>query len=413
MNRRDFLRVSGAAAVAGSQAQIPFAQAAADPPAPREFAFASPPVLANPSPTGVTIVCAVNAPGTGWVEYGPTETLGQKAEGSVAGLLPHSERVFSIPITGLEPGKKYFYRVHGCGVDFKSAYSIKRGPELTSALGTFRTLDPTAPAAHFTVWNDTHQTTTTLKSLIASLRAEPTDFLMWNGDITNDISDETRIVNEYLNPAGLPYADATPMFLGRGNHDVRGKSARSLPSYIPGPAGDYFYSFRQGPAAFLVMDTGEDKPDDSPAYAGLNRFAEYRSMQQAWLEKEIERPDFKSAPFRIAFLHIPLVWEADVPADWYRTYGKTVKGWVCDDGRDKWHDLLVKAKVDVIISGHTHKHAWFPPKDGRPYAQLIGGGPKPEDATVITGTADGNRLELLMRKLGGDLLLKEQIPRRA
>ena len=45
----------------------------------------SPPVLQNPSPHGVTVTWTVNAPATGWVEYGPTPTLGQRADAAALG----------------------------------------------------------------------------------------------------------------------------------------------------------------------------------------------------------------------------------------------------------------------------------------------------------------------------------------
>jgi 3',5'-cyclic AMP phosphodiesterase CpdA len=98
-----------------------------------------------------------------------------------------------------------------------------------------------------------------------------------------------------------------------------------------------------------------------------------------------------------------------VPEKWLKTYGTDVKGWVCDDGRAKWHDLLVRGKVDVVISGHTHTHAWFGPKEGRPYGQLVGGGPKPADARVIEGRADAKGLEIVMRRLDGEVVVRERI----
>jgi hypothetical protein len=160
------------------------------------------------------------------------------------------------------------------------------------------------------------------------------------------------------------------------------------------------------------MDTGEDKPDATPVYAGLNAFDAYRSEQAAWLERAIAEPAWQSAAYRVAFLHIPLVWEAAVPERWTTLYGAGVNGWVCDDGRAKWHDLLVRGRVDVVISGHTHTHAWFAPREGRPYGQLVGGGPAPAIATTIEGRADGRRLELVVRRLGGEVVVREEIAAR-
>ena len=49
------------------------------------------------------------------------------------------------------------------------------------------------------------------------------------------------------------------------------------------------------------MDTGEDKPDDAPAYAGLNDFDAYRTQQQAWLAKAIEDLQFKAPDIALPY----------------------------------------------------------------------------------------------------------------
>jgi predicted phosphodiesterase len=375
----------------------------------KPFGFASPPVLLNPAADGVTVTFAVRGAGTGWVEYGETEALGARADGGEGGLLPYSENVVGVRLKGLKAGTRYFYRVHACPVDFKGAYNIKRGAEIRGEVGSFRTLDPAAAEATFTVWNDTHENTETLRALAGQLRERPSDFLMWNGDVTNDVTDEAKILSQYLNPAGQAFAERVPAFFGRGNHDVRGRYARRLPEYVAGPGGGYYYWFRQGPVAAVVMDTGEDKPDATPAYAGLGAFDAYRSEQSPWLARVIEDPAWRSAAYRVAFLHIPLVWEGEVPERWTKLYGPGIRGWVCDDGHAKWHDLMVRGKVDVVISGHTHTHAWFGPKEGRPYGQLVGGGPKPADARVIEGRADAKGLEIVMRRLDGEVVVRERI----
>jgi predicted phosphodiesterase len=417
VDRRGFLKASGtlAAAVASGAMTVNVTGAPRAPATTRPstspaapFALASAPVLLNPTTDGVTVVCLVNAPATGWVEYGPSEALGTHADGADAGLLPYAERMLSVRLTGLKPGQTYYYRLHAVAVDFRSAYDASRGAEIQSDVRSFRTLDPDAAAATFTVWNDTHQNKTTVAALIAALRQSPTDFLFWNGDITNQIDDEATILREFVNPTGTAYADAVPLFLGRGNHDVRGKYARHLSRYVAGPGGAYYYQFRHGPLAVLVMDTGEDKPDGNREYTGLVSFADYRTTQQKWLVTAIEDPQFKSAPFRVAFLHIPLFVSGFVP-DTPTGY----RGNVCEDGRAKWHDLLVRGKVDLVISGHTHRHGWFPATPDRPYGQLIGGGPKPAQATSITASADASKMEFVMKDLQGKVLAREAFSPRA
>jgi len=387
MKRREFLKASSLSVIlAGTgRASTLLAQESS-----AAFGFASPPMLQNPAPNGITVVWAVNGLATGWVEYGETEALGQRSDGSVQGLMPLDERLLKVRLTGLRPGTKYFYRVHACPIVFKNAYDIKRGEAVASPVQRLSTPDPAARSTSFSVINDTHETKDTLERLGTMLKSSPTESLAWNGDIFNDIRTEQQITEQVLAPGGQAFAAETPLLPVRGNHDVRGVGARSLERYFDLPSGLWYYTLRQGPIAFLVLDTGEDKPDEAPVYAGLNDFARYRTAQMEWLRQAIQHPEFRSASFRIALMHIPLLW-----SDYSRP------GTFCGDGKAKWHDLLVQAKIHLIISGHTHRHAWFAPGEQAPYGQLVGGGPKPTAATLIQGRADERELRLTMQNLEG------------
>jgi predicted phosphodiesterase len=413
MDRRNFLQTTAAFASASLIGGTVRATQPAEPAPPTEpFGFAAASVLLNPTPNSVTVLALPNALATGWVEYGPTEALGQRAGGNSRGQCPLSDNLLSFSIIGLQPGERCLYRVCLKPLIYKSVYSVKPGDEIRSEICSFRTLNPAADHASFTIWNDTHETIPTVTKLSQNLNASPTDFLFWNGDVTNDIQHESKIIPNYLAPALQPFAATIPFMMTRGNHDVRGRDARTLTRYLTGPNGEYFYAFRHGPVAAIVLDTGEDKPDDQLEYGGLNDFAAYRSLQRSFLEEAIAAPAFASAPFRIILLHIPFFWDAEVPAHWLTVWGKDSKGkinngWICEDGYAKWHDLFVKARVDVIISGHTHKHAFFPANDKHPYAQLIGGGPAADVALSIIATATREQLTFTLNDLDGKMVMQQ------
>ena len=63
--------------------------------------------------------------------------------------------------------------------------------------------------------------------------------------------------------------------------------------------------------------------------------------------------------------------------------------------------LLERDDIHAVINGHVHVHSFTPAGKDHSYSQLIGGGPKPEAATVIEGHADGRELSLVLRDLGG------------
>jgi len=66
------------------------------------------------------------------------------------------------------------------------------GNEIRSEICSFRTLNPAASQVSFTIWNDTHENIPTVMKLSQNLKASPTDFLFWNGDVTNDIQLECQ-----------------------------------------------------------------------------------------------------------------------------------------------------------------------------------------------------------------------------
>lgn len=401
MKRRDFFAAAGASVVAPTL----FAQAGAPP----AFGFRSAPVLHNITSEGVDIAIAVGGLATGWVEFGETPAMGARADLPSAGLRPMEERVLRCELRGLRPGRRYHYRFVAAPLAYDSPYKLRRGePQATEGF-SFRTLDPSAEQAEVTVWNDTHANVETVAQLVAAHRAAPVDFLVWNGDVTNDLHDEDILIREHLAPAGQPFAASTPLFLGRGNHDVRGRAARLLPRHLPGPGGAYHHVVRHGPLACLFLDTGEDKPDHAAPYAGLVDFDAYREAQRRWLEQAIASPAFREAPFRVAIMHIPLWWDEEVPANWPAIWGGHA-GWICEDGRRRWHDLLVKAGIRLIVSGHTHRHRWFPAMAAHPYGQLIGGGPKPDEATSIHLHANVRRLRFEVRDLSGKVVRSEEFP---
>lgn len=365
----------------------------------------SPPVLQNPSPTGVTVVWAVSGPATGWVEYGTApERLDQRAGQPVFGLNPFSDRFVSARLEGLAPGRPVYYRAVARPVAFKGPYKIEPGEPVAGAVYKFVPPDPGAPRATFAVINDTHEQTPTLTKLTGRLAAEPADVTVWNGDVFNDIRSDDQVVAQVLRPAGAAYAAERPVLFTSGNHDVRGVAARGLsravsPWAAEGALGRCF-TVRHGPLAIVGLDTGEDKPDRHPTWAGLAAFEPYREAQARWLTGALARPEVASAPFVVVFCHIPL-W--GLPGD---NPGDTLEGYAsyCRHAQGLWHPALAASGAQLVISGHTHKHRYDEPGAGRAYGQLVGGGPKLEQATLIRGAVTSDRLEVTVTDLSGKVL---------
>jgi predicted phosphodiesterase len=400
LSRRRWLQ-SGPLAIALGRARPASAQGPAIVRHPENFRLGGAPVVQGVSSTAVSIVWGVNDTSTGWVEYGETEALGQMAAPDGHGLRPLDAVVHRVRLDGLTPGTRYFYRAVSVPIAFLGAYDIRRGRPFESGIASFSTPDEgRGTRVLFAVINDTHEQPETLRTLFTQLAKEPGDLLFWNGDMFNDIASQQQMAEQLLTPAGMAYANRRPVWFARGNHDVRGPEARALGRFLDTPGGQFYYSVRQGPVAFLVLDTGEDKTDDAPVYAGLGTFDAYRSAQASWLEHELKEDHVRSAPFRVVVAHIPLYTTRDTQA-----HGGA-------DARAKWHGHLVKGGVDLLITGHTHRHAWMPPDASRPFGQLTGGGPRPEEATLIRAEADAQRLTARMFRLDGTLISEHVVVRR-
>jgi acid phosphatase type 7 len=361
--------------------------------------LAGSPVVTGPAPEAITILQPLLRHATGHLEFAVENEPYQRVDAGHAGLLPLAEHVLKFQLPPLPPGKTVRYRVTARTlgwVKVKQFYhgEPKFGAPQTSPEHRFRTLDATAATTNIAVWNDTHENGETLQALHGLTAALKPDVLLWNGDQSNDVHFERDMARQFLQPAGLAIAERWPLAYVRGNHDVRGPAAWSLPAFTGTPEDRFYYAFRSGPVAALVMDTGEDKPDETPQFGGMVAFQKMQERQAEWLDTVVQESWFREAPHKVLFCHIPLWFTRDI----FPTHQR----WECHDVcRRLWVPKLAEAGVKLVVSGHTHDHRWMPAKEGQPIAQLIGGGPQPRSATFIRITATREALTLKMSKLDG------------
>ena len=353
------------------------------------------PLVAGPDPAALAILQAVYGPASGFAEISLNDGEWKKVLPEQQGLVALEEHVLKFKLPAIAPNTHLRYRVSVASATYKNAYQITRGTPVTSDIYSFTTLDPQKKETSFVMWNDTHEMVDTLQALHDLTTQAKPDFLLWNGDQTNDVYDINQMANQYLSPQNMPIASHYPLAYLRGNHDLRGVAARWVERFTHTPGADFTYAFRSGPVACLAMDTGEDKPDSHPVFAGMVQCDAMRERQTRWLEKIITEPWFQSAPYKILFCHIPLWWgEQDTEREAY---------WNHIPSREAWLDLLVKAGVQLVVSGHIHETALLPVTEKRPLIQLVGGGPKKDAATITHFVANEKNLTITMKKLNGDV----------
>ncbi|HWQ52761.1 MAG TPA: FN3 domain-containing metallophosphoesterase family protein [Bryobacteraceae bacterium] len=361
----------------------PLAASAAD-----AFAFSSGPYVQSPLEGSATIVWLTSRNATGWVEYGKVGTAPRRAVASRDGLIDAGGLVHKVPLTGLEPGAEYQYRVYAKEIIEYLPYRPRFGDVISSPPATFRTAKP-GPAVNFLFFTDVHGRTGMFTELLKANAGRPYDFAVLGGDMLDHLDSHEQL-RDLLGPVGDAFAGHIPFFWVRGNHETRGRYARELPRYIASPNGHYYYAFDWGPARLVVLDTGEDKEDGNREYSGLADFDAYRREQAAWLAREIRGEQWRKAKFRIVLAHMPFPavpgkeWHGQL--DCYRVFGP----------------LLNEGGADLMLSGHQHQHAVIPPEPGQHgYAIVRGGAWNPEGRTVIRVEVEADQLRAVILRPDG------------
>ncbi|ERJ59361.1 FN3 domain-containing metallophosphoesterase family protein [Sphingobacterium paucimobilis] len=318
----------------------------------------------------------------GWVEYGMEPTnLDRIAYGeSKAGLRPVG-CIHRIVLKDLQPGATYYYRIVCKEIQDFQPYKLSYGAEVRSPIESFIALENRKDEVSFVMLNDIHDRPHSIGYLLDLDKDKQRDFVFFNGDIFDYQTDQQQLIDHFFNPIVDSFAKNTPFLYARGNHETRGKFARTFADYFSEVG---YQAFTYGPVRFVVLDSGEDKKDSHPVYGGIVDYDGYREQQARLLEREITSPAFKEAAFRVVLVHIPPV--ATDP-QWHGS----------NHAASLFQPLLNKGKVDLVLSGHIHQCKFFGPTSGaNNYPIVTGGGPKDGSRTLIKLHADMKQIKVEM-----------------
>lgn len=287
-----------------------------------------------------------------WVETAPDDGSAFEAAPRQAFYETRYGRRFcgtmhNIKVEGLEPGKAYRYRIYSQSVvdasqDNHVLYSEARVVGNVNGRNfKARTFDKSRKSCRFAMVNDIHANVPRYRSLLEGVKPAEYDFLLLNGDIVNGTSNIDTSLRYTFDVISDKVANM-PVVFARGNHEGRGMDWHLLLQATPTPTGEFYFSFRDGPVAFIVLDGGEDKPDTDVEYAGHARYDEYRAEELAWLENEVQKPEFVSAPYKVCIIHIPTINDE---GSWY------TQRWL----HDNFLPVLNNAGIQLMLSGHHHK----------------------------------------------------------
>ena len=420
MDRREFLKnsavLSAATVLAPGALAAEGKKTAAEAPAAEEAAakklIASAPMLQNYAATSMGVAFAVSDMANGYVLLSEREDMEGARKVKCGGyrVTDMNDKVQQIRLTGLKPATRYYYRIGADSISYEGGYKMKiTGNEEDPRTYSFVTAGKGAEG-HFCVINDTHARFDTFDMLTAKIAALAPSCVVWNGDTCNCEEQIEGLMRNFLAPPiqHADYASEIPYLFAPGNHDSRGMANRHIErvwmwrqseerSSRDWDLGRNF-AVRMGDIALIGLDTAEDKLDTNPLFAGLFNSGPYREAQVAWLADALKRKEIATAPFLVAFCHIPLFDDdpthnpGDVaPADKDPQYSADYAYWQRTCAR-LWTPLLEKAKCQLIITAHMHTYRYDAPAKDRRWAQLVGGGPRWQDTerfpTVIEGRVE-------------------------
>jgi predicted phosphodiesterase len=387
LNRRNFLGTISKATALGSLGFPPLAGLAGGKKVKAtlpegQHIFLTKPYLQMQSPHSMSIRWITNQPSYSWVEYGANGLADKKAHSVTDGLVNAYNRIHEVVIEGLQPGTIYQYRVVSKEIKEFQPYKLTYGEIINSDIHSFSTSHPNAKEVSWLVLNDIHDRPASFGQLMKMNGNDPYDFVFLNGDMFDYQSGEQQIIDHLITPCTEGFASQKPLLYVRGNHETRGRYARQLKDYFSNPGGEYF-ALQSGPVFLIALDTGEDKEDGHPVYAGIVDFDSYRERQAAWLKKQIQTRAFKKAKYRVVMMHIPPFYSGEGHGTLH-----------C---RKLFSPLFDQYKIDLVIAGHTHTYGVHKPVTGNHnYPIIIGGGPTEGSRTLIKVKAGQHNLTLQM-----------------
>ncbi|NGM62520.1 phosphoesterase [Sphingobacterium sp. SGG-5] len=263
------------------------------------------------------------------------------------GLIQANNTLNAIALKGLKPDTRYEYRLFSTRIkQFRLSRNVYTDTIRTDWY-SFKTVNPKAAGCTFVTTSDIHDDAKKYERLLSHTAVDQADMVFLLGDILSHFSREGQPYSSFIDVSVDKFAKEIPFVLIRGNHDTRGSLSRTYDRYIQRPDKHFYGVYSLGDTFFILLDTGEDKPDSHHDYSGLTAFEDYRKEQAEWLKQVVKTKAFKAAKHRIVMAHIPPI----------KDDGTSTR--VSVHGPDMVYKLylpiLNKEKIDLMISGHTHR----------------------------------------------------------
>lgn len=212
------------------------------------------------------------------------------------------------------------------------------------------------PAFTFSVWGDSQSGWSNFQKHIQHLQPESDAFTVGVGDLVGEGYQE----EEWRTFACLlsEYAANRPAYLVAGNHDYDGYYSDLSPEFYhqyASPDGKPYFSWSYGNCAFLAIDPNAKFPIG------------FSEEQENWFHQQLQSEAWQRAAWRFVFIHQPPYSQG-----WAGYQGDAVV-------RELLEPVMEEARIDLVISGHTHD-----------YERLVKNFGKQRTAFIITGGGGGS-----------------------
>jgi immune inhibitor A len=288
------------------------------------------PYLQNVTPSSVVVMWETSTASDSRVDYG----LAAPDQSFVSD--PALKTMHEVPLTGLQAGATYFYKVTSGGI--------------ASSTNSFPTAPDTADAPfRFVAYGDTRTNTTVHAQVAQSIIPHQPDFVLHVGDLVNS----GRTYGEWGPQFFTPAADllkGTPLFPVLGNHEYSGAGALHYFDFFSLPNNEKWYAFTYGSARFIALNVCD----------GCDSFAP-GSAQYTWLTGELASAAFTDARWQFVWFHNPPYTAQELDG----TTDANVRTYLVP--------LFEQYGVDVVFNGddHQYRHSL---RNGIHYVVTGGGG---------------------------------------
>jgi len=269
------------------------------------FVITHGPWLQNMNQSGVTVIWTTNKPAVPGIIITNPDGTKRFIRNSHDGIIDGGGTLHKVRVEGLTPGSEYRYNLHSVQILKYQAYKVYYGDTLVTRSVNLSMPVLKSDKVSFTVFNDVHELSGKMGSYLRHNKTGNQDFWIFNGDMINYLQEEEQLFPGFIDTASAYFAASKPFYYVRGNHETRGYSIRELKKWFDFKDDKFYYSFDRGPVHFIILDSGEDKQDNSKSYFGLADYDDYRFKELEWLKEDVKSAAFQKAAYRIVMVHMP------------------------------------------------------------------------------------------------------------